>query len=214
MKRIIRIPFIPELEKSKYTEFESALVANCELNTIDCVNWPDNFPLAPNSSFRIARSLTHLAIEFYVSGPDLRATFLEDNGHSWEDSCVEFFISPDGKEYFNIEINCIGSILMGRGSGREGRAVLPAADVARIIRRSSLERREYNIEGGSHEWSVAVMIPFDLLGLDGNALPPSVGANFYKCGNLTAHKHFVSWSPISIEKPDFHRPDFFGTLEF
>ncbi|WP_336524905.1 carbohydrate-binding family 9-like protein, partial [Bacteroides acidifaciens] len=25
---------------------------------------------------------------------------------------------------------------------------------------------------------------------------------------------FLSWNPIEIEKPDFHRPDFFGTLEF
>ncbi|MFR8633774.1 MAG: carbohydrate-binding family 9-like protein, partial [Barnesiella intestinihominis] len=25
---------------------------------------------------------------------------------------------------------------------------------------------------------------------------------------------YLSWSPIPIEKPDFHRPDYFGELRF
>ncbi|WP_350005689.1 carbohydrate-binding family 9-like protein, partial [Phocaeicola dorei] len=41
-----------------------------------------------------------------------------------------------------------------------------------------------------------------------------VRANFYKCGDELQKPHFLSWSPIKIEKPDFHRPDFFGLLEF
>ncbi|MBO7233161.1 MAG: hypothetical protein J6V16_08435, partial [Bacteroidales bacterium] len=24
--------------------------------------------------------------------------------------------------------------------------------------------------------------------------------------------HYLSWQPINTEKPDFHRPEFFGTL--
>ena len=28
----------------------------------------------------------------------------------------------------------------------------------------------------------------------------------------TAHPHYLSWSPIGTEKPDFHRPEFFGEL--
>ncbi|MBR3931598.1 MAG: hypothetical protein IKJ46_03350, partial [Tidjanibacter sp.] len=24
--------------------------------------------------------------------------------------------------------------------------------------------------------------------------------------------HFVSWSPIGVEQPDFHRPEWFGEL--
>ncbi len=39
-------------------------------------------------------------------------------------------------------------------------------------------------------------------------------ANFYKCGDELQTPHFLSWNPIEIEKPDFHRPDFFGTLRF
>ena len=52
------------------------------------------------------------------------------------------------------------------------------------------------------------------MGIDPENMPDTVSANFYKCGDKTAHIHFVSWSPIGCEKPDFHRPEYFGTLEF
>ncbi len=214
MKKIIHVPLIEALEKMSGDDFNAALEASCPLNTIGCINWPDAFPYVPACTFRIARSRTHLAVSFEVEGLDLRASYLEDNGNSWEDSCVELFLSPDGNAYYNVEITCIGSILMACGTGREGRRVLPLSDVARIIRRSSLEHKAYDLEGGPYKWRVCALIPFDLLGLDGSALPHSAGANFYKCGNLTAHKHFASWSPIETGKPDFHRPEFFGTLEF
>ena len=42
----------------------------------------------------------------------------------------------------------------------------------------------------------------------------TIKANFYKCGDELQTPHFLSWNPINIEKPDFHRPDFFGSLEF
>ena len=35
---------------------------------------------------------------------------------------------------------------------------------------------------------------------------------FYKCGDKTAHPHFLSWNPVGTPAPDFHRPDFFGEL--
>ena len=54
--------------------------------------------------------------------------------------------------------------------------------------------------------------PSHLIGLDPANLPHSIRANFYKCGDKTAHPHYLSWSPIDTPKPDFHRPDFFGEL--
>ncbi|HPH75320.1 MAG TPA: carbohydrate-binding family 9-like protein, partial [Bacteroidales bacterium] len=26
--------------------------------------------------------------------------------------------------------------------------------------------------------------------------------------------HFVTWNPVGTEKPDYHRPEFFGILKF
>jgi len=42
----------------------------------------------------------------------------------------------------------------------------------------------------------------------------TVRANFYKCGDELQTPHFLSWNPVRTERPDFHRPDFFGVLEF
>ena len=41
-----------------------------------------------------------------------------------------------------------------------------------------------------------------------------MGANMYKCGNKTVNKHYLSWTQIDIDAPNFHRPDFFGTISF
>jgi len=39
-------------------------------------------------------------------------------------------------------------------------------------------------------------------------------ANFFKCGDDTQQPHFLSWQPIDTPRPDFHRPEFFGFLQF
>jgi len=41
----------------------------------------------------------------------------------------------------------------------------------------------------------------------------SMMANFYKCGDGLSKPHYLSWKPIVAEKPDFHRPEFFSTIE-
>ena len=40
---------------------------------------------------------------------------------------------------------------------------------------------------------------------------------FYKgidLGGWISQWHFLSWRPIRTEKPDFHRPEFFGEVTF
>ena len=41
-----------------------------------------------------------------------------------------------------------------------------------------------------------------------------IRANFYKCGDELDKPHYLSWNPINLEKPNFHCPEFFGTLFF
>lgn len=67
-------------------------------------------------------------------------------------------------------------------------------------------------EEGMRRWSVAMCIPFRLIGVDPDNLPSSLKANFYKCADKAAHPHFLSWNPIPVPSPDFHRPEHFGTL--
>ena len=180
---------------------------------IECVNWPQAFPYAPVCCGRIARTQDALVVDFRVSGLDLRAQNTEDNGRQWEDSCVEVFIQdPEDKTYYNFEINALGKVLACSGEDRHNRVARPADEMEEILRFGQLESNGPLDEGGIRTWRVGVVIPFDLIGIDPENLPRSIRANFYKCGDKTAHPHYLSWSPIETEKPDFHRPEFFGEL--
>ena len=81
---------------------------------------------------------------------------------------------------------------------------------------STLGDEPFEERVGEVAWEVALIIPYkafflhQIESLDGKTVP----ANFYKCGDDLKTPHFLSWNPIAIEKPDFHRPDHFGMLEF
>ena len=205
--KTIRVPFIADFEE---VDLDTALELEGARFQVDQVNWPSEYPYAPFCAGRLARTEDSLVVDFRVSGLDLRARNTEDNGTQWEDSCVEaFFERPDGSEYYNFEINPLGKVLAAKGAGREGRVKRPAAEMEEILRTAQFEGpQEFN--GGIWNWRVTVVIPFRLLGVDPDNLPEKLRANFYKCGDLTAHPHFVSWSPVGTPSPDFHRPEFFG----
>ena len=81
--------------------------------TIDNVNW-EAYPYRPKVEFRIAHSDDAVLLHFNVKEASVRAKYGEDNGSVWTDSCVEFFSVPAGDGiYYNIECNCIGTILFG-----------------------------------------------------------------------------------------------------
>jgi hypothetical protein len=69
-----------------------------------------------------------------------------------------------------------------------------------------------------HCWQVTAEMPLKLLKklLGCDSLPFGGGytfkGNFYKCGDETAVAHYGMWNYVGTETPDFHRPEFFGTL--
>ena len=193
-------------------DLDTALELSGARFDVDCVNWPEAFPYAPLCGGRVARTRDALVVDFRVSGLDLRARNTADNGRQWEDSCVEVFIQdPDGAPYYNFEINALGKVLACKGPERHNRTPRPAEEMEQILRLTQMEGGPLEQEG-IHTWRVGVVIPFRLLGIDPERLPRSIKANFYKCGDKTAHPHFLSWSPVETPKPDFHRPEFFGEL--
>ena len=180
--RQIQVPFIADFEE---VDLDTALELEGARFQVDQVNWPAAFPYAPLCAGRIARTEDALVVDFRVSGLDLRA--------------------------LNFEINPIGKILAAKGPGRADRVKRPAEEMEEILRIARFEGpQEY--AGGIWDWRVTVLIPFELVGADPENLPEKLRANFYKCGDKTAHPHFLSWNPVGTPAPDFHRPDFFGEL--
>ena len=207
--KTLRVPLIPDFEE---VDMDTALELEGARFLVDQVNWPAEYPYAPLCGGRIARTEDSLVVDFRVSGLDLRARNTEDNGTQWEDSCVELFVeNPDGSEYYNFEVNPLGKVLAARGSGRGDRVKRPAEEMAAILRTAQYEGMQ-DFEGGIWNWRVTLVIPFELIGVDPEALPEKLRANIYKCGDKTAHPHFLSWSPVGTPSPDFHRPEFFGEL--
>lgn len=207
----LNVPFIEGLGAMSLDELRQTLERSGAGFSVRENNWPDSFPYEPSCEGSIAHSGKHLAVVFKVQGLDLRAAALEDGGNCWEDSCCEFFIAhPTDGTYYNFEMNCIGTLLCSKRRSRSESSPLSPEALKTVIRHSSLERKTYDETGSIHSWTVAMLVPFELVGLDGSALPESLKGNFYKCADLTAHPHYLSWSPISTPSPDFHRPEFFG----
>lgn len=188
-----------------------------DFQPINQVNWPDEYPYQPAVAFRMAYTAGALLLHYRVSEESVRSVAGRDNGPVWEDSCVEFFSIPAGDGvYYNMECNCTGRLLVGGGAGRKGRQHAPQEVLDKVGRWSSLGSGDLEECKAPEVWEVALVIPFStyflhhLTSLDGC----TVRANFYKCGDKLSKPHFLSWNPIVWEKPNFHLPDFFGTLEF
>lgn len=220
--KTLTVPFVKGLGKMSPEQFKETIMREGASGEVDCVNWPADYPEKPSCKFFIARCRKSLHILFRVSGTGLRATELEDNGRSWEDSCCEFFLAPGDGLYYNLEASCTGSVLLARGEGRNGRVQLPLETVAAVKRWSSVAGGDWNhhldspveFPDGERSWDICLVIPFGTYGLDGDRLPDEVAVNFYKCGDLTSRPHFLSWSPIGTPGPDFHCPAWFGRLRF
>ena len=138
------------------------------------------------------------------------------------DSCAEFFFTPGDDlslGYFNFEINCGGTMLASHQLGR-GEEVKPLgrADCERIAIYHSMPKIvEPEIQEPT-TWIIQYRLPFDVLEKYCAVKQPGPGvawkANFYKCADETSKPHWLTWSVIDKRKPDFHVPEFFGTLEF
>lgn len=187
--------------------------ANVPFQRIDTVNW-ETYPYCPETSFRIAHNGEAIFLNYQVNEADIKAVCDRDNGRVWEDSCVEFFISFNEGSYYNIECNCIGKILIGKGAGKEGRISLSDVLLKRVNRWSSLG--DLAVENRSGKWEVSLIIPDEIFFPEMTHLFDNAKArgNFYKCGDCLQTPHFLSWNPIQSETPDFHRPEFFGELRF
>ena len=160
---------------------------------------------------------TKLLLHYQVTEASVRAVALADDGRVWEDACVEFFLSPEGNDfYYNFECNCATKLLL-HGGPAGGERPTASEEVLKSVKRwSSLGTEPFGERVGECTWEVALVIPasaifrHEITDLNGKTMR----ANFYKCGDLLQTPHFLSWAPIELPKPKFHCPEFFGELNF
>ena len=186
-------------------------------HAIDCCNWPKEFPYSPKATFRIFHDGTKVYIKFAVTENDIKAAVAEDQGRTWTDPCVEFFVSPQcNLDYYNFECTCTGKLLLAWHPADAPKESAGKEVLDSVERIPSLGTGTFALREGEHTWSVIEIIPVSALfrsgveSLDGKEM----GANFYKCGDELPTPHFLSWNPIEWPEPSFHRPEQFGKLIF
>ena len=114
--------------------------AEVPYHTLDAINWPDSYPYKPEVSFAAAHTSDAILLHYKVSEQAVLAHCSSDRESIWQDSCVEFFLSPDPSDglYYNFEWNCIGRLYCCVGPDRNSRQFLPESAYAAIKRASSL----------------------------------------------------------------------------
>lgn len=177
-------------------------------------NW--NYESDVVSGFYISHDDNNIYLKFIVNESNTKAVYTKLNQPVWEDSCVEFFISFDNENYYNLEFNCIGNCLCGYGSGRQNRERLDEKLLNQIMLTPSLGYNKIEIVNSFTEWNLEIIIPKTIFCYDHIESFSGLKAtgNFYKCGDKQIFPHFLSWNPIQAESPDFHLPQFFGIIEF
>lgn len=208
------IPLIKDLD-SQPTETKEILLERHGVRiAIDKVNWPEAFPDHRLTTATVAHDGKSLFIDFFSRGEHLKADVDADLGPVANDSCVEFFVSPEPERgrYWNFEFNAIGRKNVSTRIERPNPRRLSPDELAMIQTYPSAGTSPFGELDGLHCWNLLVVIPLSLIGITYTGKPVEMKGNFYKCGGKTSSPHYLSWAPIHTERPDFHRPDCFATI--
>jgi len=182
---------------------------------INTVNW-EEFPYTPKVNFRIGYAGDEIWLKYFVEENYVRALETRTNGEIYKDSCVEFFVSFDKKNYYNLEFSCIGTIHMAYGPGRANRTFVSPENIQSIKIYSTLGNQPFDEKQGQFAWELTVIIPAACFQFDKGLTfkGKKASANFYKCGDGTSKPHYLTWNPVKTANPDYHRPEFFGDIQF
>ena len=209
----LNIPKIEKIEDAQHDNIINILDNNGKRYIIDSLNWSEQYPYHPLSSFTIAHDGCNIYIDFFVRCNYLKAENYENNSPVSQDSCVEFFVAPKcDNHYWNFEFNCIGTINASHRTERKNPTRLNDDELAQVLRYASCGNKPFHELEGIFTWNLLVVIPLSLIGIEYKNAPIAMKGNFYKCASKCSQPHYLSWNPIHTDQPDFHRQDFFGNI--
>lgn len=193
------------------------------IQAIELSNYMGDYPKHfPHVFVKIAYDTDALYVIFRVRDQYVLAVTQDYQGSVYQDSCVEFFFTPFAEVspgYFNLEMNCGGTALFNFQKQ-------PRTDVIKI------ERRDFEQIAVAHTlpkivtpeiqdtltWIVEYRMPYSILRKYTNVTIPEEGTqwrgNFYKCADNSSFPHWLTWSSVDYDRPNFHLPDYFGDLVF
>lgn len=194
-----------------------------KIKAIDINNFMGEIPaFRPSAQAKMLYDNDNIYVIFEVKDRYVRSLTQDYNGPVWNDSCVEFFFSPDSElplKYFNLEITCGGIPLMRYNTiPRKEFRKLEIEEIKQIEIAHSLPQKVDPEIAEPVTWTLEYRIPLAILEKYSKVTHPKKGivwkANFYKTADKTSNPHYITWSVIEISKPDFHLPQFFGKLIF
>ncbi len=189
------------------------------------VNWfhPDSPHIHPRTQVKLMAGPKGLHLFFRVEDRHVIARCTRYQQSVCKDSCVEFFVEPDGaRGYFNFEFNAGGTLLLyhittpatGSETGARVRTAVSKALGSTVKVHTSFNAPIRNAIPGPVVWFLQAFIPFALFEACIGRIRPLAGktwrGNFYKCGS--DFPHYACWSPVKVLS--FHQPKHFAPLVF
>ena len=149
-----------------------------------------------------------LCVRFDGRDAGVVATYRERDDPLWKEDVFEVFLSPlpAPADYFEFEVNPLGTLFDARIHSPEGRRATMQTETA-----WSCAGFEASVRRRDDRWSAALRIPLGSLSADPLPLPLLWRANFYRIDRGGVDE-YSAWSPTLADPPDFHVPERFGLL--
>ena len=214
--KTLEVTYAQDLSHSSTFEEVEDYMESLEWKSLGEAPWKESFPDHPQVTFKIGNTNNSILLKFYVQEKHIQGKYRQTNDPVHLDSCVEFFLSFDGLNYYNLEFNCMGTAHVGYGQAKHlgPRKTLEKGMVESIKTKCIINPRDRSPMASS--WELLLNIPkavfcFDKLAQWQNK---TYRGNFYKCGDDLPEPHFLTWNKIEHPTPNFHLPEYFGKINF
>jgi hypothetical protein len=179
----------------------------------------------PVTQARLMHDGERIFLRFDVQDRYVISTATEFQQAVFKDSCVEFFFRPRMEAgYFNVEMNCGGTLLMSyivdparTAAGFAKFQLVTAEDAGKIVIHHSMPKVVDPEIAEPVNWRIGAIIPMAALepymGKVGELSGQKWTGNLFKCAEKNSHPHWGAWSPIG-EVLNFHQPKYFGQFRF